>query len=218
MMRLISVNVGEPRQVPWKGEIVTTAIFKAPVNHAVGLRTLNLDGDRQADMQVHGGAEKAVYAYPSEHYEFWRRELPGVELPWGSFGENFTTEDLHEGTTFIGDRFRIGSAVLMITQPRMPCYKLGVKFGRDDMVKRFLASRRTGFYFSVLEEGEVRAGDALELLPHDRSNLAVSEVTRLYVEKRPDPDLVRRALEAPALPASWRNYFLRRFKGAGASA
>lgn len=217
-MKLISVNVGKPRQVPWKGETVITAIFKAPVNHAVRLRTLNLDGDRQADLSVHGGPDKAVYAYPSEHYEFWRRELPGVELPWGSFGENFTTEGLHEDTTFIGDRFRIGSAVVMITQPRMPCYKLGVKFGREDMVKRFLASGRTGFYFSVVEEGEVRAGDALELLSHDGSNLAVSDITRLYAEKRPDPDLLRRALKATALPASWRGYFLRRFKGAGASA
>lgn len=217
-MKLVSVNVGKPRQVPWKGETVTTAIFKAPVNHAVRLRTLNLDGDRQADLSVHGGAEKAVYAYPSEHYDFWRKELPGVELPWGSFGENFTTEGLQEDTTFIGDRFRIGSAVVMVTQPRMPCYKLGVKFGRDDMVKRFLASRRTGFYFSVLEEGQVRAGDALELLSQDGSNLAVSEVTRLYAGKTPDSGSLRRVLEAPALPASWRDYFLRRFKSAGASA
>lgn len=211
-MKLVSVNVGEPRQVLWKGEIVTTAIFKAPVDRAVRLRKLNLDGDRQADLQVHGGADKAVYAYPSEHYAFWRAELPGVDLPWGSFGENFTTEGLREDATFIGDRYRVGSAVVMVTQPRMPCYKLGVKFGDDRMVRRFLASRRTGFYFSVLEEGVVRAGDAMELVSHDERSIAVADITRLYVEKTPDPDLLRRALQAAALPANWRDYFFRRFK------
>ncbi len=195
---------------------MTTAIFKAPVDHPVRLRKLNLDGDRQADLRVHGGPEKAIYAYPSEHDEFWRKELPGVELPWGAFGENFTTEGLQEATTFLGDRYRIGSAVIVVTQPRMPCYKLGIKYGRDDMVRRFLASGRTGFYFSVLEEGEVRAGDALELLSHDEDSVAVADVTRLYVTKRPDPDLLRRTVRAAALPAGWRDYFLERFQEQGA--
>lgn len=212
MMKLVSLNVGKPRTVAWKGESVTTAIFKEPVDHTVRLRKLNLDGDRQADLRVHGGPEKAVYAYPSEHYKFWRKELPGAELSWGSFGENFTTEGLQEDTTFIGDRYRVGSAVVMVTQPRMPCYKLGVKFGDDRMVKRFLDSRRTGFYFSVLEEGEVRAGDRVELLSHDADTVAVANVTRLYITKTPDPDLLKRALQVAALPANWRDYFLRRFK------
>jgi len=146
-VKLISVNVGLPREVPWNGHTAATAIFKAPLDHPVQLRRLNLDGDRQADLRVHGGPEKAVYAYPSEHYEFWRQELPGTELPWGAFGENFTTEGLFENSTFIGDSFRIGGAVVTVTQPRMPCYKLGIRFGRDDIIKRFLASSDRFLFF-----------------------------------------------------------------------
>ncbi len=144
---LISVNVGLPRTVEWKGREVTTGIFKEPVAGRVKLRTLNLDGDGQADLSVHGGPDMAVYAYPAEHYRYWRKELPRMDLPWGMFGENFTTEGILEDSVNIGDRFRIGAAELMVTQIRVPCYKLGMKFGRDDMVKRFLASRRSGFYF-----------------------------------------------------------------------
>jgi MOSC domain-containing protein YiiM len=148
-MRIASVNVGLPREVEWRGRSVTTGIFKSPAEGRIPVRTLNLDGDRQADLSVHGGPEKAVYGYPSEHYEFWRDELPGVHLPPGSFGENLTTEGLLETGLRIGDRLRIGSAVLRVTQPRMPCSKLGVRFQREDMVKRFLASGRSGFYFAV---------------------------------------------------------------------
>src|SRR6266851_1777434 len=163
-MKLLSVNVGLPRDVISKGRLVTTGIFKEPVEGRVRLRTLNLDGDRQADLKVHGGIDKAVYAYPAEHYDYWRSELPGVELPWGMFGENFTVEGMLESGVNIGDEFRIGSAELVVTQPRLPCYKLAVKFGRDDIIKRFLGSGRTGFYFAVLKEGEVGAGDSIELL------------------------------------------------------
>jgi len=208
-MKLISVNVGQPRPVPWMGSTVATGIFKQPVEHAVQLRRLNLDGDQQADLKVHGGPHKAVYVYPSEHYEFWRRELPGTELPWGAFGENFTTEGLLEDTG-IGDRFRVGSAVVAVTQPRMPCYKLGIKFERDDIIKRFLASRRTGFYFSVVEEGEVRAGDAVELLSREENRISVADIVQLYVADTPDPELLRRAAGLAALPANWRGYFLGR--------
>ena len=208
-MKLISVNVGQPRPVPWMGNTVATGIFKQPVEHAVQLRRLNLDGDQQADLKVHGGPHKAVYVYPSEHYEFWRRELPGTELPWGAFGENFTTEGLLEDTG-IGDRFRVGSAVVAVTQPRMPCYKLGIKFERDDIIKRFLASRRTGFYFSVVEEGEVRAGDAVELLSREENRISVADIVQLYVADTPDPELLRRAAGLAALPANWRGYFLGR--------
>ena len=163
-MKLISVNVGLPREVIWKGKTVTTGIFKEPVKGRVMLRALNLDGDRQADLSVHGGPDKAVYAYPAEHYDYWRRELPGKELPWGMFGENFTTEGLREEDIHVGDRFRIGTAELTVTQPRLPCYKLGVKFQSEDMVKHFLGSGRTGFYFSVFREGEVGAGDRIEVI------------------------------------------------------
>jgi MOSC domain-containing protein YiiM len=163
-MKVISVNVGLPRTVAWKGQVVTTGIFKAPVDGRVPVRTLNLDGDRQADLSVHGGPNKAIYAYPSEHYDFWRSELPGMELPWGMFGENFTTEGLLEQAVNIGDQFRLGSAVAMVTQPRVPCYKLAAKFGREDIIKRFLASGRSGFYLKVVQEGEVGAGDRIELM------------------------------------------------------
>ena len=157
-MKLISVQVGLPREVSWEGRTVTTGIFKEPIGGPVMVRTLNLDGDEQADLSVHGGPDKAVYVYPFEHYEYWRKELPGVKLPYGMFGENLTTEGLLEKDVNVGDRFRIGEAELVVRQPRMPCYKLGLKFQRADMVKRFLTSRRSGFYFAVLREGEVQAG------------------------------------------------------------
>ena len=162
-MKIISVNVGLPRLVMRNDEPVSTGIFKEPVAGRVMMRTLNLDGDRQADLSVHGGPEKAVYVYPSEHYDFWKRELPDMDLPWGMFGENLTTTGLFETEANIGDKFRIGTAEVMVTQPRMPCYKLGIRFGRADIIKRFLLSERTGFYLSVLKEGEVGAGDEFVL-------------------------------------------------------
>jgi MOSC domain-containing protein YiiM len=207
MMKLVSVNVGLPREVEWRGRSVTTGIFKSPVEGRVRVRTLNLDGDRQADLSVHGGPTKAVYVYPAEHYDYWRQELPGVDLPPGSFGENLTTEGLRETEIRIGDRFQVGSAVVRVTQPRMPCSKLGVKFGRDDMVKRFLASERTGFYFAVVEEGEVAAGDSIEPLERATHEVTVSEVTRLYARDRKDLEALRRAAQVEALPESWREYF-----------
>jgi MOSC domain-containing protein YiiM len=209
-MRLISLNVGLPREVIWKGRTVTTGIFKEPIKGTVRLRKLNLDGDRQADLSVHGGAEKAVYAYPSEHYSYWRKTLPSMELPWGMFGENFTTEGLLETGISIGDQFQIGSARLMVTQPRMPCYKLGVKFGRDDILKLFLQSRRSGFYFSVLEEGDVAAGDSIESLSQDPAGISVADITSLYADDDPDPELMNRAIQLEALPSSWRNYFAKK--------
>ncbi|HEY5075742.1 MAG TPA: MOSC domain-containing protein [Pyrinomonadaceae bacterium] len=206
-MKIISVNVARPRLVEWNEQIVSTGIYKVPVAGRVILRTLNLDGDRQADLTVHGGPSKAVYVYPSEHYSYWRDELPGTELPWGMFGENFTTEGLNEATVNIGDRFRVGSAEVMITEPRLPCYKLGIKFGRADIIKRFLKSGRTGFYLSVQSEGEVGAGDELELIGRDENNVTVADITRLYTEDRDDGETMRRAIALAALPESWRNHF-----------
>src|SRR5215213_198052 len=166
-MKIVSLNVGLPKLVIHNGEPVSTGIFKEPVIGRVVLRTLNLEGDRQSDLSVHGGPSKAVYGYPSEHYEYWKQELPDMELPWGVFGENFTTSGLDEAELGIGDRFRVGSAVVMVTQPRMPCYKLGIRFGRSDILRKFLASGRPGFYFAVVQEGEVAAGDEIELLEHN---------------------------------------------------
>jgi MOSC domain-containing protein YiiM len=205
--KLISVNVGLARVVLNNGEPVSTGIFKEPVAGRVMLRTLNLDGDRQADLSVHGGPSKAVYAYPSEHYAYWKNELPEMKLPWGMFGENFTTTGLFESELTIGDKFRIGSALLMITEPRMPCYKLGIKFGRSDIVKRFLASERTGFYFAVLEEGEVEAGDRIQLIEASERSVTVSDITRLYTREKHNIELLRRAIEVDVLSESWRSYF-----------
>jgi len=206
-MKLISVNVGLPRIVMSNGEPVSTGIFKTPVSGRVKLRTLNLDGDRQADLSVHGGPNKAVYGYPSEHYEYWKKELPELALPWGMFGENFTTEGLFESGLNIGDKFRIGTAVVMVTEPRLPCYKLGLKFGRSDIIRRFLASERTGFYFAVLQEGELGVGDQFEVMQKNEDGVRVSDITRLFVRDKHNVELLRRAIEVEALPESWRDHF-----------
>jgi MOSC domain-containing protein YiiM len=206
-MKLISIQVGLPREVNWRGASVTTGIFKEPVEGPVMLRTLNLDGDAQADLTVHGGTTKAVYAYPVEHYEYWRNELPDMDLPMGMFGENFTTEGLLETEVNIGDRFRIGGAEVVVTEPRVPCYKLGIKFRRADILKRFLVSRRSGFYFGVLREGEVQAGDSLERLSHDKNSVSIADIIRLYAFERDDLETLRRAVQLETLPESWRGYF-----------
>src|ERR671930_728359 len=163
-MKVLSLNVALPRKVLFNGQTVTTGIFKDPIKGPIMLRKLNLDGDRQADLTVHGGVDKAVYSYPAEHYDYWRKQFPNMDLMWGMFGENFTTQGLMEDTVNIGDQFQIGSAKLVATQPRMPCYKLGVKFGRMDMVRKFLVSGRPGIYFKVLKEGQVQVGDKIEII------------------------------------------------------
>jgi MOSC domain-containing protein YiiM len=210
-MKLLSVNVGLPREIEWKGRMVRTSIFKEPVSGRVKVTKLNVNGDQQSDLAVHGGIDKAVYVYPSEHYVFWRKELPGAELPFGMFGENFTTEgSLDDQTVFIGDRFRVGSAEFVVTQPRMPCFKLGIRFGQPDIIKRFLHSGRNGFYFAVVQEGEVGAGDAIELLARDQNGITVAEIVNLYSADAGNQDLLRRVSELSALPESWRDYFRKR--------
>ncbi len=206
-MHVISVNVGLPRTVTWHGKTVETGIWKSPVAGRVAVVGCNLVGDRQADLSVHGGADKSVYAYPSEHYPWWRDQLPGVELPWGAFGENLTVAGLREDHVCIGDRFRVGSAEFMVTQPRMPCFKLGIKFDRPQIVKEFLRSERSGFYFTVVRAGEVGAGDAIEPTAHDPHGMSVTAIVRLYVAEQPDPAALRRASELAALPEGWRQHF-----------
>ena len=228
-MKLVSLNVGLPREVPWHNTIVATGIFKQPVSGRIALRKLNLDGDRQADLRVHGGEYKAVYCYPVEHYAYWKQQLPGRDLGFASFGENFTAEGLLEDSVHLGDRFAVGSAEVVVTQPRLPCYKLGIRFASDEMVKRFLASARTGFYLAVTREGQVGAGDEIKLLSRDpTAAVPVSEITRLYVANHGAPNpkatdkaspavtdkmfndidaaVVRRALQVAALPESWKSY------------
>jgi MOSC domain-containing protein YiiM len=214
MMKLISLNVARPRLALYKGATINTGIFKQPVSGPVPLRTLNLDGDRQADLSVHGGPYKAVYAYPSEHYPFWRDELPGMDLPWGMFGENFTTEGLAESDLDIGDCLQIGSAIVMVRQPRQPCYKLAAKFQRDDILERFLHSGRSGFYFSVEQEGTVEAGDSFEFLSRDQEAVTIAEMNRLFVYEKYNRTLLEKAIKSSALPEDWRDYFLPRLSRA----
>lgn len=213
-LKLISLNVARPRLTLYKGETFNTGIFKAPVSGSVQLRTLNLDGDRQADLSVHGGPYKAVYAYPSEHYSFWHTELPGTDLPWGMFGENFTTEGLAESQLHIGDRLQIGGAIIQVRQPRVPCLKLAAKFQRDDMIDRFLASGRSGFYFSVEQEGTVAADDSFEFLSREPDGITIEEMNRLFVLDRYNRDLLEKAVNTPALPEDWRAFFARRLSPA----
>jgi MOSC domain-containing protein YiiM len=217
-MKILSVNVGLPRQVMWRGAVVTTAIYKEPAGGRVLLSRLNLEGDRQADLTVHGGERKAVYCYPVAHYDYWRRELPGRELPVGMFGENFTAEGLLEDAVHCGDRFAVGSAEVMVTQPRRPCYKLGVRFQSTDMVKRFFLSGRTGFYLSVTREGDVGAGDEMELIAPDPIAVSIAEINRLYALKQysdADAASVQRALQVQALPGGWKDHFRERLLNGG---
>jgi MOSC domain-containing protein YiiM len=205
-MRVRSVNVGLPRDVAWNGRTVRTAIFKDSVSAPISLRRLNLDGDEQADLTVHGGRDKAVYAYPYEHYEGWRAKL-GRDLVPGHFGENLTTEGLLENQVHIGDEFRIGTARLVMTQPRMPCYKLGLRFGDARIVKTFLDAGHPGIYFAVLEEGVVGPGDQIEQVAEDPRRISVIEMLRLMRDPDPDPAQARRLLEIPAVAADWRQAF-----------
>jgi MOSC domain-containing protein YiiM len=216
-MRVLSINVARPRIILIGQQQVSTGIFKEPVEGPVMMRRLNLDGDRQADLSVHGGPSKAVYGYPSEHYPYWREVLPGMELPYGMFGENLTTEGMNEEETNIGDQFKIGDAVVMVTQPREPCYKLAAKFRRDDIIKKFFLSGRSGFYFSVVQEGMVQAGDEIEAVHGDVNRVSIADINRINMHGVTDAEVVRRALRVEALPEGYRNYFLQELQSLEAS-
>jgi MOSC domain-containing protein YiiM len=218
MKKMLSLNVGKPRLMVYKDATINTGIFKTPVKGRIALRTLNLDGDRQADLSVHGGPNKAVYGYPSEHYDFWRKELPDVKFPSAAFGENFTTVGFDEDDLHIGDRFRIGTAVIVVRQPRMPCYKLAAKFQRDDMIERFLRSGRSGFYFSVEQEGEVGAGDEFQAISYEATGITIAEMNRLFFREKYNRDLLQKAVATAALPEDWREYLLSRLSGPTAQA
>jgi len=214
-MKVKKVCVGMPQIVRTSEEgFVTTAIFKQPVDGRVRVNKLNLEGDAQADLTVHGGWSKAVYAYPGEHYEYWRKELPEMELGDSQFGENLTTEGLIETEVFIGDRLRIGTAEFIVTEPRMPCYKLGIRFGRKDILRRFLQSRRSGFYLAVTKTGDLAADDDVELLARDENKVSVTDIVRVWVEDKGDVDTMKRALNIGSLPETWKEPFRDRIEKA----
>jgi MOSC domain-containing protein YiiM len=217
-MTIVSVNVGLPRLLTWQGDTFETGIFKHSINGRVTARTTNLDGDRQADLSVHGGPNKAIYAYPFEHYAAWRVELSNPALTAGDFGENFTTEGLLETNVSIGDRYRIGSAIVRVTTPRLPCFKLAAKFKSDHIIAHFLHSGRCGFYFAVDQEGEVGVGDQFELLGREKTTLTIAEVNQLYSAKSPDRETLRRSLHVHLLPESWRDRFRARLSEMDATA
>ena len=213
-MKVLSVNVGLPRKILFNGQIITTAIFKDPVKGSISLRKLNLDGDKQADLTVHGGLDKAVYSYPSEHYDYWRKQFPNTDLVWGMFGENFTTQGLFEDAVNVGDQFQIGSAKLVATQPRMPCYKLGVRFGRMDVIRRFMASGRPGIYFKVLTEGEVQRDDKIKIIRRDKNNVKVKDIVSLYIARNDIDNIetMKRATKIRDLPEGWRHEFQQKIE------
>ena len=208
-MRVISVNVGLPREVESRGRVVRTSIWKDPVSGPVRVGPLNLDGDGQSDLTVHGGHNKAVYVYPSEHYAFWRRELDRPDLTWGAFGENLTIEGLLEDVVRIGDRVQVGSAEFEVTQPRMPCYKLGIRFDDDLMVRRFAASGRSGFYLSVVKEGTLTPGEAIVFEPRADHDVTIADVAAAYASGGEDETLLRRILDVPILPERLRDHFAK---------
>jgi MOSC domain-containing protein YiiM len=208
--RVVTVNVGQPLGVETRQGIVLTSIFKEPVEGRVAVRGNNLVGDRQSDLTVHGGPYKAIYAYASEHYAYWAAKLQR-ELTPGNFGENLTTDGLLEQDVQIGDRYRVGSAVLRVTQPRMPCFKLALRFELPSMVKLFWQSGFSGIYFGVVEEGEIGAGDAIEVLARDPSGVTIADVVRTFKGESDDESLIDRVLAAP-LHGSWKQGILERRK------
>ena len=216
-MKLLSVNVSLPKEVPHGREAVSTGIFKEPVAGRVMLRTTNLDGDGQADLENHGGVDRAAYAYSVENYDYWRREIRRDEFTYGQFGENFTVEGMMEDDVHIGDVFRVGDALVEVTQPRPPCFKLGIKMSMARFPKLFLASGRVGFYLRVLEEGEVGAGDLFDRVESDPERMTVREMSRLLFFEPENLEGAKRALRVRALSPGWRGSFRERLVKAGAN-
>jgi len=207
VMKLISLNVSLPKTVDYRGYKVSTGIYNNPVEGRLKVKTLNIEGDEQADLSVHGGPDKAIYSYPSEHYPFWKELYPNLSINWGMFGENLTTEGLLEDQANIGDEYQIGTAKFAVTQPRMPCFKLGIKFGTTSVIKKLFASAKCGIYFKVLEEGEVGAGDEIKLVKKDKNNVTIRDIMKTYGDERNHKELLERALKIDALPLGWKSYY-----------
>jgi MOSC domain-containing protein YiiM len=209
-VKLVSVNIGLPRRVKFENEFVTTGIFKNPVDKRINLKKLNLEGDKQADLTVHGGPDKAVYSYPSEYYGFWKEKFPDIPFNWGIFGENLTTLGLFESQVNIGDMFQIGTAKVVATQPRMPCYKLGVKFGRMDIIKKFLESGKSGIYFKVVKEGEIGTDDSINLVKKDNNDVTIENIVELVTRDKNNKLLMEKVVKVQDLPPGWKHYFLEK--------
>ena len=210
-MKLLSVNVGTPQEYDWLGQPVTTSIFKSPAEGEVQVAKLNLAGDAQSDLTVHGGVDKAVYVYPHEHYAYWMER--GIKpLKMGNFGENLTVEGLLENDVHIGDELEMGSARFAITQPRLPCYKLQVRFNRPEMTKLFYTSRRFGFYLKVVREGSLHAGAPISIVHRDENAVSVADLIALYTGDISDPELLQRAIRVEALSPGWRGDLQERAK------
>lgn len=203
MPKVLETSTGPIRSVPYGREMVDTGIFKSPVSGPLRVHKLSIEGDRQADLRVHGGVNKAVYLYPSEHFPAWREDLPEHTFEANMFGENLLTEGLWEEDLRVGDRLRIGTTLLEITQPRQPCFKLGIRFGRKDVIKMFRASGRSGFYARVLEEGTLQAGDNITWTPVATPSVSIKELNEMMRGERKDRELFERALQAPGLPEGW---------------
>lgn len=212
-MEIVSLCLGPAKQISWRGETVSTAIFKAPVESAA-IGALGLEGDQQADLKVHGGPDKAVYGYCADHYPWWKEQLPGVDLPYGAFGENLTIAGFNDNETCIGDVYRAGSALLMAIQPRLPCSKLGLRFNDPGMVKRFAQSLRLGVYFRVVEPGKARRGDAFKKTSEHKTRFPIIDLARLYFDAELTPEKARPALAHPALNDNWRAMLSKRLEKA----
>lgn len=209
-MKLLSIYVGNIKTVNYQGREITTGIYKNLVEGAVKVKKLSLEGDKQADLSVHGGKDKAVYAYPSEHYEFWKNKRPDLSFEAGKFGENLSITGLNELEVYVGDTYKIGSAVFKVTSPRLPCFKLGIKMDNPNFIKDFLEAKLTGFYFSVEEEGIIEAGDEIIQLSQDEHKLSIDEMTRLYSEDRFNTPLLEKAVNTPSLSQDWVDFFQKR--------
>ena len=214
-MKLLSVSVSLRKEVTYRGKTVATGIFKKPVSGRVMLRTLNLDGDQQVDRVGHGGVYKAACVYSIENYEHWARELRRDDFEHPQFGENFTVEGMKEDEISVGDVFRVGRALVEVTQPRVPCYRLGIKMNDPQFPKKFLQSSRVGFYLRVLEEGEVGAGDTIDCVKRDPEEMTVHAVNRLYYFEPGNLEGCKRAIRIKALSPGWREGFLDRLEKAG---
>ncbi|PKM09947.1 MAG: MOSC domain-containing protein [Gammaproteobacteria bacterium HGW-Gammaproteobacteria-10] len=213
-MKLLSINVAEPVAVEQAGRSVATAIFKKPVAGPVYVGRMNLDGDRQGDSKNHGGADKAVYAFSYDHYAYWSAVLNKPDMPYGQFGENLSIAGLDEALINIGDQLEIGGCLLEVSQPRIPCFKLGLALDVPNMPRLFIERGATGIYFRVLREGEIATGDPVEIVRRGRHQLAVKTLFTSYFDpQRQNPEALATALEIPELALEWRRKILNKSAG-----